>query len=247
MPLLRPLRRLAAIVVAGFVAACVPLSAQEFHGMTGLLSTPTAETDSAGTFRGGGFFLHKDFLPSKYTQRRDYNTGGYFVAITAFRWLEASYSATFMKTRNNSALNNEDRHFNVKVTPLYEGRWWPALAVGSDDVYLSFMGRNEKTNYFFNVYAVASKHFDISGYELGLHLAYRYYPWTENKDRRGVSGGVTLRPGFFRPLRVALEWDGVGVNVGADVLLWRHLFAQAILVHGHGFSGGLSYHYTIRF
>ena len=32
-----------------------------------------------------------------------------------------------------------------------------------------------------------------------------------------------------------------------DVLLWRHLFVQACLVHGTGFMGALSYHYTMKF
>lgn len=38
------------------------ISAQEYHGTTGLLHVPSAETDSAGTFRGGGCSLIRDLL-----------------------------------------------------------------------------------------------------------------------------------------------------------------------------------------
>ena len=153
---------------------------------------------------------------------------------------------------------NEDRRVNVKLTPLYEGCWWPAVAVGMDDIgrFKRIKTGNNRNNYFQNIYAVASKHFDIQGWELGAHLSYRYYSNDKNRDRRGVAGGITLRPAFFvkrngnteryRPLRLIAEWDGVGVNAGADVLLWRHLFLQAALVHGRGFMGGVSYHYTIK-
>ena len=163
-----------------------------------------------------------------------------------------SYSAALLYMHKNRdkeeemGYYNEDRRVNVKVMPLYEGRWWPAIALGMDDVgRFDRIGTNKANNYFQNIYGVMTKHFDIRGWELGAHLAYRYYTKDVNKDRRGVAGGLTVRPAFYRPLRFIAEWDGTGVNVGADVLLWRHLFIQAALVHGRGFTGGVSYHYTI--
>ncbi len=100
---------------------------------------------------------------------------------------------------------------------------------------------------FQNIYIAACKHIDIQGYELGAHLSYRYYTSNQNKNRRGVAGGLTLRPAFYKPLRLIVEWDGAGVNAGVDVLLWRHLFLQAGLIHGTGFMGGVAYHYRIPY
>lgn len=233
---------------------------QEYHGLTGLLQVPSAETDSAGTFRGNVSFLHQQFLPA---QMPDKNTMSYTIGLTPFRWIELSYGAALLWMHKNRDKNkkkgfyNEDRRVNVKVTPLYEGRWWPAIAIGMDDVgrFRGISTGKNTNNYFQNIYGVASKHFDIRGWQLGAHLAYRYYTSDKNKERRGVAGGLSLRPAIFvgqgtnagqyRPLRLIAEWDGVGVNVGADVLLWRHLFIQAALVHGCGFTGGIGYHYTI--
>lgn len=219
--------------------------AQEYTGTTGLLQVPSAETDTAGTFRGGISYLDKRFTPSQY---KDYNTGAFTIGITAFRWLELSFSETMLKTKSNG-YSNWDRHFNIKVLPLYEGRWWPAVALGMDDVgrFNRISSGTNGNNYFQNIYGVLTKHFDIGGWELGAHVAYRYYTSNANSDRRGVAGGLTLRPAFYRPLRVVIEWDGTGINAGADVLLWRHLFLQAALVHGQGFMAAINYHYTIRF
>jgi len=224
--------------------------AQEYSGLTGLLGVPNAETDSAGTFRGGAMFLHRSFLPPKFSATKDYHTAGYYVAITPWTWLEMSYAAVLLKTRvGGNHLNNEDRRFNVKIRPLKEGRWYPSIALGMDDVHVRWGDDKDllggRNNFFQNIYIAASKHFDIKGYEIGAHLAYRYYSSDANKNFHGFVGGVTLRPAFYRPWRLIVEWDGTGVNIGSDVLLWRHLFIQVCLVHGRGFTGGLAYHYTI--
>ncbi len=228
------------------------LSAQEYNGLTGLLHTPSAETDSAGTFRGSAMFLHRAFIPQQMPRKNTFNYG---IGLTAFRWIELSYCASLLWMHKGGdkeakmGFYNEDRRVNVKVTPLYEDRWWPAVAIGMDDIgrFERFKSGKNTNNYYQNIYGALAKHVNIKGYELGAHLAYRYYSSDVNRDRRGVAGGLTLRPAFFKPWRLVAEWDGVGVNVGTDVLLWRHLFVQAALIHGEGFTGGLSYHYTIKF
>lgn len=231
---------------------------QEYHGITGLIQTPTAESDSSGTFRGGITWVDKDMLPSMipYGDGKPFSAPCYTIGISMWTWLEISYTGTLLKLHPNNDLSkplgyyNEDRHINIKLRPLKEGKWWPALAVGCDDVgRFNRKWDNPKygNNFFQNVYLALSKHFEIKGYELGTHLAYRYYPSNRNIERRGIAGGITVRPAFYRPLRVIIEWDGKGVNAGTDVLLWHHLFLQAALIHGHGFMGGISYHYTIKF
>lgn len=236
------------------------IASQEYQGTTGLIQVQNAETDSAGTFRGGFSFIHRDILPdmSYYNDGKPFNAPGYSIGITAWPWIQLSYTGTIVKMHKNGddtkriGYYNEDRHINFKLRPLKEGKYWPAIAVGWDDIgnfkTLKINKKSISTNNFFEcLYIAGSKHFEVKGYELGGHIAYRYYPSEKNKDRRGVAGGITVRPAFYRPLRVVAEWDGVGVNVGADVLLWRHLYIQTALVHGRGFTGSLSYHYTIKF
>ena len=232
------------------------VSAQECCGTTGLMAVPTAETAEAGTFRGGVFYLDDHFTPDQLVcEGEKYNTGGYFISITPWSWIELSYACTLLKMHKSKdpdeplGYYNEDRRMGLKLRPLKEGKWWPSVAIGADDVeqFIERWLKNDGGTYFQNAYVVASKSFNIGKHELSAHLGYRYFFNDSNRNRRGVAGGIALRPGFYRNLRFMAEWDGVGVNAGADVLLWRHLFLQACLVHGRGFTGGISYHYTIHF
>lgn len=232
---------------------------QEYHGITGLIQTPSAEADSAGTFRGNISWVDKAMLPNmgSYGDGIPFSAPCYTVGISMWSWLQLSYTGTICKMHKNDdpaqpmGYYNEDRHINLKIRPLKEGKWWPSIAVGWDDAgnlkTLGIKKRLTSSSLFENVYVAASKHFEIKGNELGAHLSYRYYTYSKNKDRRGVAGGLTVRPAFFRQLRGIVEWDGIGVNAGADVLLWKRLLIQASLIHGTGFSATIGYHYKIPF
>ena len=235
------------------------LMPQAYHGITGLLQTPCAESDSSGTFYGGVSWVDKAMLPNmgSYGDGIPFSAPSYTIGMTVWTWLQLSYTGTICKMHKNDdptqpmGYYNEDRHFNLKLRPLQEGKWWPAVAIGWDDIgnfkTLKINTKITDNSFFENLYISVSKHFDIRGTEIGAHLAYRYYPSERNKDRRGIAGGITIRPSFFRHLRGIVEWDGIGVNAGADVLLWKRLFAQVSLGHGTGFSGGVGYRYQIPF
>ena len=242
-----------------FIIICIlvkPVSAQEFSGINGMMNTPTAETDSAGTFRGGFYFINSHATPDVMTcDDEKFNTGAYYIGLTPWPWIEASLGFTLLKFHKNKnpeepvGYYNQDRRVNIKLRPLKEGRWWPAVAVGVEDLEQCFekILKHHGSTKFHNYYGVASKHLELKGNELTAHLGYRYYVSDRNANRRGVFGGLAFRPRFYRNLRVMAEWDGDCVNVGADVLLWRHLFIQAGLTNGKYFMGGVSYHYTIKF
>lgn len=237
--------------------SCTRLFAQEYHGTSGLLHMPSAEMGAPGTFRGLAQFLSKDFMPDKLVIKGEkYNTFNYGVGLSVFSWLEVSYCASLRKNYRNQIKTepigyyNEDRRFNVKVRPLKEGRWSPAIAFGMNDIGRFDLWKNKtsrKNNHFQSVYVVASKYIDVKGSILGAHVGYTYYPSNLNKNHRGVMGGLTFQPVFYQSLRLIAEWDAKNVNVGADILLWQHLFLQACLADGRSFTGGVSYHYTIPY
>ena len=257
------------LLVLYFCLASLSGLAQNYHGTTGLLQAPSAEMDSTGTFRGRISYLDSGMLPKMppYGDDKPFNTMCYTIGMTLFPWLEMSYTGVLVKMHRNHKRSepmgyyNEDRHFNVKIRPLKEGKWWPAIAAGWDDFgsfkWLKINTSITGNNHFEHLYLTVTKHFTIRKHVLGAHLAYRYYTSDANKERRGLAGGVTDSPYLGEKLqhprawlqrpRVIVEWDGVGVNAGADVLLWRHLFVQAALIHGRGFMGGVGYHYRIKY
>jgi len=203
-------------------------------------------------------FLHKDFLPDQFVSYKSwkrFNTFNYGIAVTIFSWFEASYTLTlFYMHKNYDVLQpegyyNQDRRFNIKFRPLNEGKYWPAIAIGVDDVgrFNKINDGNNNNNYFQNIYGVISKNFIVHDHELGVHIGYRYYPSNKNENRTGAFAGLTYRPAFYYPLRFMAEYDGINTSIGADVLLWKQYFIQVGLIHREGFFGDLSYHYKIPF
>ena len=142
--------------------------------------------------------------------------------------------------------NKKDRYFHLKVRPLKEGKWWPAIAIGTQDpgskVNESYAeGKYPVNDYFQNYYIAASKHVMYRRNEFGFHLTYRYFTSDFNAKWRGIAAGITYRPSFARNLRATIEYTGDDINIGADCLLWKHLFLQATLQNGKHFTGGLCF------
>lgn len=228
------------------VGSYVTLAAQEYTGITGMMHVPTAEMAPAGTARIGGFFLNREFIPNQFVLKgtdTKYDTFNYFLALAPFSWVELSYVCTLLKKveddGNGTRFYNQDRHFCVKLRPLKEGKYWPALAIGAQDPTRSVEDKSGDYAYFSNFYVAASKHLDIRGHELGVHLTYRYYRSDFNARWQGITGGITYRPAFAPNSRAMLEYTGDDVNVAVDCYLWRLLFLQAGLQNGKYFSGGL--------
>lgn len=106
---------------------------------------------------------------------------------------------------------------------MKEGKYWPALAVGTQDPTRTVEDKSGDYAYFNNFYVAASKHLNWKGHELGVHLTYRYYRSDFNAKWRGVAGGITYRPAFAPNSRAMLEYTGNDVNVAVDCYLWRLL------------------------
>lgn len=221
------------------------LKAQEYSGITGLIHVPTAEMAPEGEARVGVFFLNQEFLPDNLNYRgQKYNTTNHFLAITPFPWIELAYVCTVEKSMDNhgdEGYNMKDRYFAVKLRPLKEGKWWPAIAIGAQDPGRTVEDAHGDYAYFQNFYVAASKHFVWKRHELGVHLAYRYYRSDFNAKWRGIAGGITYRPSFAKDLRAIVEYTGNDVNIGVDYLLWRYFFLQASLQNGKYFTGGLCF------
>lgn len=121
-------------------------AAQQYTGMSGLIHVPSAEMDDAGEARIGVHFLNREFTPDiGFDYEGKYHTMSHYLSLTPFSWLEIGYTCTLQK---GHAINNEgivqdgkpklrfkDRYFSLKLQPLKEGKWWPAIAIGTNDPY----------------------------------------------------------------------------------------------------------------
>lgn len=236
--------------IACMLATAMMASAQQTVGITGLLQTPSADMKPAGQAQLGGQYLDAELLPPTFFfERPPYNTFDFYAALAPFSWIEISYVNTVFKSLNSKGeftYSRKDRMFCVKLQPLKEGKYWPAVAVGSNDVLSSgFKLENyaqHGNGFFACFYGALTKHFDFGrGGVLGANIAYRHYTQKVNHRWDGVVGGLTYNPNFFRPLRAVVEWTGSEVNFGVDCTLWNHLMLQFMLLNGRHPSAGIAY------
>lgn len=213
--------------------------AQLYTGMNGLIHVPSAEMDTIETLRFGVHALPKDMMPNHMIfEGEKYNSSNWYISATPLKWVEVGYSFTLMKFRKNLNKNSDeigfyskDRYFSLRFRPLCESRYLPSLVVGGNDV-LGQRDGDSKSFYFRNFYVAASKHFQCSLGEIGTHLAYRKFTKSYNSRWNGAVGGITFRPSIYSPLRIISEFDGNGVNIGTDCVLFRYVQLQASLIKG---------------
>lgn len=221
--------------------------AQQYLGTPGLIHTPTAEMDTVGVVRVGAHYVEKHIIPDGLkVDGEKFNSLTNYLSITPFSWIELGYGYTLWKLhRNNDKTQKtgfyaKDRYFTVRLCPLKEGRYWPAVVVGGNDVWGTGENGQSGSNFYRNFYVAATKHFDLWGMNIGTHAAYRKWKRDYNAKWNGVVGGLTLQPAFCPQLRVIGEWDGNSINGGIDFTLLRFLLLQASLQDGRYVSGGLS-------
>lgn len=227
--------------------------AQQYTGTSGMVHIPTGEMHHEGDALIGAHFLNKTMMPDTgflYLGEK-YNTFDYYVALTPFSWLEMSYVCTermWAKDEQTGHIKwSKDRYASVKIQPLKEGEYWPAVAVGGNDVLTSAFdpSRPDVQLYFSNIYVAATKHFDFAGHEFGLSLAYRHYFRGYNAKWNGVVGGITYRPAFFPQWRLMAEYTGNEFLIGTDILLWQHLRLQASLKDFKHLNAGLCLQFNL--
>lgn len=182
------MRRWFVCLFVGLLLACA-LHAQEYTGITGMIHVPTAEMAPEGDARIGVSFLNREFLPENLNNFRGtrYHSYNHYLAITPFPWIELAYVCTLQKGYKGGdptqrvGFYHKDRHFAVKVRPLKEGKYWPAIALGTQDPGRSDSSLDKEGALFKNYYIAATKHWCPGGHELGFHLTYRRYGSDDNR------------------------------------------------------------------
>ena len=136
---------------------CNVAKAQMYLGMTGLIHVPSAEMNEAGDARIGVHYIPNEMLSSRlweyYGKGKLFDSYSYYFSITPFRWMEATYECTAVKTQ----LGNGS--YNVKDRPLYEGKYWPLVVMGAQDVFGSTVYNSDITKgqaFFGNWYVLQS-------------------------------------------------------------------------------------------
>ena len=242
------------IIIAIVAFAILPFmgKAQQYTGISGLIHTPSAEMNHEGDAFIGAHYLNKNIMPDIgfLYQGEKYNTFDYYLGLTPYSWLEMSYGCTERirsKDQQGNIKWSKDRYASIKIRPIKEGKYYPAVAVGCNDFWTS-ASYEENPNvqlYYLNLYVATTKHFNFSGNELGLTLAYRHYYRSYNAKWNGLVCGITFRPAFFPQARLIAEYTGHELVVEMDVLLWQHLRLQASAIDLKYIYGGLCLQFNL--
>lgn len=227
------------ILIITCLCAKLDLPAQQIIGASGLLRSPSADMYPDGTAIIGGNYLNQEVLPATF----NYNSGNYFIGVTFLPFMEIEYICTIMKLKDGHI--NQDRSLSVKFRLLTEKKWYPSIALGGNDVYSFGDAKKNANNYFSNFYIALTKHLYIKKEEIGFHIAYRNFLRPDNALRNGLTGGITYRPHFYTPLQFIAEYASRQINIGADILLFKHISLLAMLQNGKYFSGGISFHFLL--
>ena len=230
------------------------VQAQELLGNTGGFNIPTADMEPAGTFRGGINFIGNGIITSEkgaddHRWQFDYNTGSYFVNFTFFDWLEATFRETLLESDSYGKYNDyshfreQDRSVTIKVRPLREGRYWPAVAIGINDPY-SFTGHHV----YSSVWLVMTKHeyLPILQGTLSATLGFAK-AFDQSQMYNGLLAGIRYQPDIFPEGSAMIEYDSQGVNLGIQALLWKHLGAYLFTRNFSTLGAGIKYQTTLKF
>jgi hypothetical protein len=236
------------ILTLTFLASLPVLRAQQYLGTPGLIHVPSAEMDTACVARIGAHYVDQHMVPDGLKcDGKKFNTATNYLSITPFSWIEIGYGYTLWKLHRNlneknpTGFYSKDRYFTVRLRPLPEGKYWPAVVIGGNDVWGSSDDGKSGSNFYRNYYVAASKHVELGGNLIGAHMAYRKWKRDYNAKWDGVVGGLTFQPAFYQKLRVIGEYDGDGINAGVDCEVFRFFLLQASLQQGKYFSAGLCF------
>jgi exopolysaccharide biosynthesis protein YbjH len=204
-------------------------------GMTGLITTPTADVIPSGALRLGVGFLPKEWA---YHGRGITDNYHYYLTFGFVSRVEVSIRASYFPDDQLDTSTPEkgtvDRGGNIRLLVLTEDRLRPAVAFGMDDI--------RGTRRFHSLYAVGSKTVIIKPELIRIRVTGGYAPdWIEAKDHNlfGGFGGAEVTVGNLASW--AIDYDTEKWNTCFRLFAVRRVTAYLALLNFEGSAGGVSW------
>lgn len=216
-------------------------------GTSGLLTIPTADIQTDGTFIGGGNYLPVGMLPAEFTK----STANYFVNLTFLPFVEMTYRCTLARIDLPTGKRSwqQDRSVSLRLRLLKEKRYIPGLAVGSNDAFTTYelnpFSNKGGNRFFSSIYGVVSKNIPLGRDRLGVTVGYYLPVRKQTSSNTGFFSGVSYTPGFFPKMDVMADYNGKRISAGASVLLFDHLRLHLFTYGFKEISGGIRYEFIL--
>lgn len=214
---------------------------QSLSGGTGLVTIPTAFVPVDGEITLGAFYTDKKYLD--YSDRA-YNCLTSYVNFTFLPFLEVNLRIVRKLGFPSDQDYTVDRVPSIRLHLLKESAYLPAVCFGLHDVGAAFGGT--EAIHFNSTYLVASKSFEFNGFinKVDLHAGYSSNLLSA-KDYQflGFFAGTSCT--LKKCLKLMLEFDSRRLNVGTQLLLFKHIYLSAGLLRFDSFSGGVGCKFTL--
>lgn len=159
-------------------------------------------------------------------------------------FIEFTYRMTLLKmttATGRTGYHNQDRSNTIRIRPLKESRYFPAVVIGGDDLLTE-----GKTPYWGAYYGVLTKTIGFrSGHQLAITAGWYFHQGDKPVYNKGPFGGVRYTPSFCRELKFMAEYDTHGWNIGAAMRFWKHLSVNVFTREFTCVSAGLRYECTL--
>lgn len=250
--------RILSLIFLFLLSGCInsPLLAQNLAGISGMFNAPTAQIMEDGTLVIGASMMDRNYGGFKYRGDPEYawDALGMFASVSALPWVELQFRWTHSvgRTIRINPIYAPDRMMVLRVRVLDgQDHWYPSVTLGAEDP-ARFFGSGSPS-YYASLYMVATKQLNIGGWTADLTAGYGLdpeFPWMVGRAefirQRGLFGGIAIGHKQFPGSAVMLEHDSFRWNIGARVLILRHVQLLAGLYDLKAFSGGLSYRFYLK-
>lgn len=216
---------------------------QATTGFSGYFSIPAAELSPEKSVNIGYNQLSGKYY-GFYDGKYDLDVG--FADIGFLPFMEVGIRMTRPRGFKTEQKTLWDRMISTKLLPLYETRYFPAIAVGFQGFFTT--GEGGGANYFNSTYIVATKNLKMKWVieNIGISLGYgEDLMEAQTYQFIGIFGGIKITPKSMDYLELMLEYDAEKWNAGARVTLVKHFILLAGYEGMDSFSCGLSYRFQL--
>ncbi len=218
------------------------VSSQTLFGYTGLVTIPTAEIAQDREIILGLHYINKEYFIYHYKcidAFLPYITIGYLPFIEINLRMNCLNQLPDIKKTIIG-----DRTVNIRLKFLSEGKYYPSVAIGGNDILTTNSSR--PTNFQNCIYIVASKSFTkiIGKSILGMHLGYGSDMMKAAQHQFiGVFGGCSVNTIHYG--KYFIEYDTNKTNFGFSQKIIRHINIVVSILELKSINGGLGFSFHL--
>ena len=208
------------LVIIVFLVVSGVVSGQSVTGTSGLIHIP-----SARMLEDGQLVLGAAYIPKPYFQRynRRINPGlNTYITYGILPFVEVMFRYTH---ELNTPVNVETQYFPdrmlvFRVRLLSEKNYLPAIVLGLQDTSAIFGDTCLVCTNYSATYFVGSKNFktDFGNFDISVGYAFDFLE-LKSKDYKGVFGGISFTPNFYKNASILVEHNSKGINTGVNMIV----------------------------